>query len=388
MRLPVYVHVPFCRSKCPYCAFTSAALDGEPPLLYVAAILAEAETRLTGLTGEVTVPSVYFGGGTPSLLAPERIAHILAAIANAASLSADAEITLEANPGTINAERLAGYRGAGVNRMSIGCQSFDDDMLKKLGRIHTAAESVMACRDARAAGFDNISVDLMFGAPAQTLDLWRDTIQRAVDLEPEHISLYCLTIEPDTPFAERHNQGGLFADESDVAREEREACMFEAAMDHLPAAGYAHYEIANFAQPGRRCAHNLAYWRNEPYIGLGPAAHSYLPTAAPPLCERSANTSDIEEYTALARRRGVATASRERLAPAKAVGESIMLGLRLIDGVDLRKIAQRWGLDPRERFAAEIERLASKGMIEERGGSIRLTRRGILLADEVMQLFV
>jgi oxygen-independent coproporphyrinogen-3 oxidase len=412
MRLPVYIHVPFCRSKCPYCAFVSTPIAGEPGLPYMAALLAEASARLAALgvlggsgdlgdlgalgvlggsndlAAKVVIPSVYFGGGTPSLLSPDQVSHILAAISQRASLAPGAEITLEANPGTIDRERAEGYRQAGVTRISIGCQSFDDGLLAKLGRIHSGREGVRAYGDVRAAGFDNVSLDLMFGVPGQTLAAWRWTLRQALDLAPEHISLYCLTIEPGTLFAQRDDQGNLFPSQSRDQREDREADMFELAMDLLPAAGYEHYEIANFALPGRRCAHNLAYWRNEPYIGLGPAAHSYLPTATPPLGERSANVSDIEGYVALARRRGVVTASRERLSAAKSVGESVMLGLRLIEGVDLAAIAGRWGLDPGAQFAAEIAHLASKGLIEQKGSVIQLTRRSILLADEVMQFFV
>ena len=353
----------------------------------MAAILGEVAGRLPRL-GAVDVPSIYFGGGTPSTLNPEQVRHILAGLAAEAHILEDAEITIEANPGAIDGERAAGYRQAGVNRLSLGIQSLDDDMLAALGRIHTAEEALAAYHAVRDAGFANVSIDLMFGVPGQSLDLWRETLAHAIDLGSEHISLYCLTIEPGTPFAERHDHEELFPGESNADREDREADMFELAIDTLEQAGYAHYEIANFARPGYECRHNAVYWRNEPYIGFGPSAQSYLPTPHPPLCERVANVSDIDAYIELARRQGSAMASRESLSVARALGESIMLGLRMMAGVDLSLLATRWGIDPREHFAAEIARLLDRGLIERDGNTIRLTRPGLLLADEAMQLFV
>ena len=268
--ISLYVHIPFCETKCPYCDFnTYAAIEPLMPS-YVAAL--NTEITLWGkLLGSPEVHTIFFGGGTPSYLPSDDIRHAMATIHSAFRVEPDAEVTLEANPGDFSDDKLAAYLDCGINRLSIGVQSFDDDLLKTLGRRHNAADAIQAYRQAQDAGFDNISIDLMYGLPYQSIGHWQDTLRQALELAPPHISMYCLTLEGGTPMERWVEQGSMPTPDADLA-----ADMYLAAQNEMRDAGYRHYEISNWALDGKRSRHNLTYWRNEPYLGVGPGAHSYL----------------------------------------------------------------------------------------------------------------
>ncbi|MCX6376728.1 MAG: radical SAM family heme chaperone HemW, partial [Armatimonadetes bacterium] len=268
-------------------------------------------------------------------------------------------------------------RESGFNRLSLGVQSFNYDELRLLGRIHTADEAIRAFREARDAGFENVSIDLMYGIPGQTLESWSETLDKALDLAPEHVSLYSLTVEEGTPFHAMQVEGRLTLPGDDL-----EADMYEEAIRVLTGAGFEHYEISNFARPGFRCRHNITYWRNEPYFGFGAGAASLLNGT------RSTNVSDPEEYIIRVEAGQDPKACEERLTGKAAMGETMFLGLRMLQGVDIESFARRYGVTAQEVFFEEIADLAERGLIEESDGAIRLTPRGLLLANDVFAEFV
>ena len=357
----VYIHIPFCVRKCLYCDFTS--YPGKEGLFeeYVEAL--RAEIRLAAARfPNVRVPTVYFGGGTPNVLSPDQLTSILDEIRQSFDVSADAEITIESNPG------LPIIRD-GFNRLSLGVQSFHDNELQALGRIHTAEEATQAfC----AAEFSNISIDLMYGIPGQTPDSWRHTLDKALDLGPKHISLYSLTIEEGTPYWDMCQSGRLELPDNDI-----EADMYELAIEVLTRAGYEHYEISNFTKPGFQCRHNITYWRNESYFGFGVGATAYLDGC------RATNVRSVEAYIA-----GSSVESEECLAGKAAMGETMFLGLRMLRGVDVNAFGRRYGMTPQEAFPEEIADLLGRGLIEAAPDAIRLTHRGLLLANDVFAEFV
>ena len=380
MIVSLYVHIPFCLRKCLYCDFTS--YPGKEGLFaeYVEAL--RAEIRLAaGRFPEVHVPTIYFGGGTPNVLSADQLSSILGQIWESFQVADNAEITLESNPG------LPIIRNS-FNRLSLGVQSFHDSELRALGRIHTADEAVQAYRDAE---FSNISVDLMYGIPGQTLNSWRQTLDMALDLGPEHVSLYSLTIEEGTPYWDMCQSGSLELPGNDV-----EADMYDLAIEMLTGAGYEHYEISNFAKPGFECRHNITYWRNEPYFGFGAGATSYLPSEGEMGREgegakkptRMTNTASVEEYI---RRIGSGESpveSEECLTGRASMGETMFLGLRMLRGVDVDAFRRRYGLTPQEAFPDQIADLVERGLIEATSDAVRLTRRGLFLANDVFVEFV
>ena len=317
--------------------------------------------------------TVYFGGGTPSLLEPQHVARILKAVDAVLPLTADCEITLEANPVTADAGRFAGFLAAGVNRLSFGVQSFSDRLLKVLGRDHDAAQARRALNLARQAGFRNVSLDLMYAVPDQSLADWRHDLAHALALAPEHVSLYCLTVEPTTPFARWQAKGRIKLPTDDAA-----ADMYALAREYLAAAGYEHYEISNWALPGREGQHNQVYWRREPYLGLGAGAHGYVHGARTE--EIRAPRTYIEAALA-----GKSTTERsERISPATAAEESIFLNLRLLKrGIVRREFADRFGIDPVALLTGELAQLESAGLVCVDEDSVRLSGRGCFLANEV-----
>jgi oxygen-independent coproporphyrinogen-3 oxidase len=316
--------------------------------------------------------TVFFGGGTPSELEPELMARVVEALRGAFAFEPGAEWTLEANPGTVDRERLAAFRALGFNRISIGVQSFQDHHLSALGRIHDGRAAVQTFKEAAEVGFGSRNIDLIFALPEQTLEEWRSDLERLQELRPEHVSLYALTIEPGTEFGRRHARGALPAPDDDLA-----ADMYELTLDTLAAAGYEQYEISNFALPGHRCRHNQVYWRNEPYLGFGVSAASFMDGA------RWTNERSWHRYQERAGAGLAVGGPGETLAGREALGEALMLGLRLRDGVELAPMAQRYGLDPRAVFSEEIARFKSWELLEERDGVLRLTRRGLLLSNNV-----
>ena len=362
----IYLHVPFCRRKCGYCSFVSCAgREGDIPM-YVAALRHELRERSTG----AGVPTVFFGGGTPSLLSAAQVGGILDEIRAGFELAPDAEITLEANPGTIDETYLAALRRAGVNRLSLGVQRLDDTDLARLGRIHTAAEAREAFTAARRAGFDNVSLDLIYGLPDDSLDAWRQSLEAAVTLAPEHLSFYALTLEEDTPLGEAIAGGEVPTPDADLA-----AGQYELAEDILGVAGYEHYEISNWAKPGYECRHNLVYWDNGDYLGLGVAAHSSEDG------RRYANTDDLDEY--LENNGFAPLALDETLDEATRCAETLILGLRQGRGIDVAEMSSRLGFDVSAAYFNRFAELAVAGLLEEKDGRFRLTRRGRLLGNEV-----
>ncbi len=373
----LYIHVPFCVGKCHYCAFVSTPpekneLDEYPSLLL-------NELRLHGSDVE-PLASIYFGGGTPSLLEPLQLARLLEGIASHTGVSTDAEITLEANPGTVDAVSLKAFRDAGINRLSLGIQSFDDLFLKSLGRIHTAGQAEQAFREAREAGFKNISIDLIHSLPGQSLDQWRSELLHAVTLSPEHISIYGLTVEEGTPFSRLYPAGN-----SELADEDLSADMFELADDLLTESGFDHYEIANYARSGFRSQHNSGYWKRDGYLGLGVAAHSFL-------CEgngvRFSNTDSLKEY-----RRGVMTGQptrvdEHRLTQSDAQAEYLFLGLRLTDWVSMPDFERKFGRNLESVHGTAITDLVRLGLLTQTGSVLTLTRRGMLLSNQVFARFL
>jgi oxygen-independent coproporphyrinogen-3 oxidase len=327
--------------------------------------------------GRAAVDTIFFGGGTPSLLEPDEIARIVAACESSFDVSTDREVTLEANPESVTEARLAAYRRAGVNRLSFGVQSFREDELRRLSRLHSADRARAAFAEARAAGFDNISLDLMMWLPEQRVSEWLESIDAAIELGAEHLSLYMLEVYPNAPLKEdmaraRWSQ----APDDDVA------AMYVAAMERLEAVGYAQYEISNVAKPGRRSRHNLKYWTDGEWLGFGCGAHSTVSGV------RWKNISSTQEYIAQVRSGGAAAVDIRQLTPDEQLGDALFTGLRLVDGIDVNAIQTRYGVDVWRRFGVELEPFLEAGCLRRTGSRLSLTRQGMLLAHEVMSVFV
>ena len=377
----IYLHIPFCRKKCHYCAFFSQEATGNDLDRYVQLVHQEMTLRARALSSSVEIASIYFGGGTPSLLGPKQIGLLLEHAATLFYLKPSAEITLEANPGTVDRRSLADFRHAGINRISLGVQSFDDGMLTELGRIHTSRQAREAFAAAREAEFDNISIDLMHSLPDQTAEMWLTELEQALKLSPEHISVYGLTIEEDTSFA------NLYPDDCpQLPDQDLSADMFEAADDLLTLHGYEHYEIANYARPGRRSDHNCGYWNRDGYLGLGAGAHSFFRIADFGI--RSSNAGDLAAYSRAIQNGDPAGEDAVTLTREEAVAEFMFLGLRMAEGVAFNTFRREFGSDLREVFEQQLDYLISQGLLTQAATSIRLTRRGMLLSNQVFQKFL
>lgn len=338
---------------------------------YARVLKIDAETRAGELSGRPIV-SVYFGGGTPTLMDPKDLVGVLDAVRELYDVAEDAEITIEANPETVETESLAELRRAGFDRISLGFQSLDPEILSFLGRGHTAEEAVSSFRKARSAGFERISVDLIFGVPGQSPASWALTLAQAVALGPEHISAYDLTIHTETVFTEWIDKGLMEPPDEDLA-----ADMFEFAMDYLAEEGYEHYEISNYAKPGERSRHNLLYWNQQDYLGLGAGAHSRIDD------EWTYNPSSINDYFA-----DDYHDYRQEISDAERLSEFFFVGLRKMEGVDLGKVVEKHGETGLEKYRETIERLIADGLLVRNGDNLRLTRRGILMGNEVFSKFV
>ena len=376
-RAGVYIHIPFCRARCSYCDFATGAYEGALAAAYVRAVAREIEAfELPDARAEVD--TVYFGGGTPSLLTPAQAAHILSAVRRRFRVAADAEVTLEMNPGTVTRETLLGLRDAGVNRASFGAQTFDDGELRRLGRTHTADDARRTLATLREAGFSNVSFDLIAGLPEQTLGGWGRNLEEALALRPEHLSLYLLEVHEGTPLAEQIRRRVWRAPDPDLAAE-----MYRLMLERTAAAGYEHYEISNFCLAGRESRHNLKYWTGAPYYGFGCSAHSYDGARL-----RWANERDTARYVELIEAGASAVVETVELDEQDASAESLFLGLRLTRGVDLRAHRTRFGTDVRATHAADLARFRAAGLIEMDDEILRLTRAGALLSNEVFAAFV
>ncbi|MHB9037440.1 MAG: radical SAM family heme chaperone HemW [Armatimonadota bacterium] len=367
-----YIHIPFCLSKCLYCDFNSYPGMESLHDLYVRALITEIERA--GADCAEPLDSVYIGGGTPTILSVQNLGNILTCVKRTLGLSEDAEITLEVNPGTVDQSKLAQLRAFNFNRLSIGVQSLDDEFLALLGRIHTAEQAVEVYTAARRSGFDNISIDLMFALPGQTFDHWKNTLDTALRLEPEHISLYELTVEEGTRFAELCAQGKLALPDEDLQID-----MYELAITSLKAAGFEHYEVSNFARPGYRCRHNQVYWRNEPYYGFGAGATSYVSG------DRAVRVRDPRHYIDAIESGGNAIEFVERLTGRRLLAETLIQGLRMLDGIDMYKLSAQTCIDIASEFAAQIVRLESRGLVESCDSRLRVTHQGLLLLNDVSE---
>lgn len=375
----LYLHIPFCHHKCPYCAFVSSPGNESEINRYVHLLLDELHGAADQCTSR-PIDSVYFGGGTPSLLAPDQVSLLLDSIAHRFTLAAHAEITLEANPGTVHRKQLADLHAAGVNRLSFGVQSFNDRMLKVLGRIHSARQARDAYADARWAGFKNIGMDLIHALPEQTLTMWQNDLREALRSEPEHLSVYGLTIEEGTSFAAH------FRDEKDLPDGDLAADMFEAADTMLTNAGYEHYEIANYARPGYQSRHNSGYWRRDGYLGLGLGAHSFLHQGE--FGARFSNPCDPEQYRAAIENGRLPHCMPIRLSREDAVSEFMFLGLRMAQGVSFADFEQQFGASIQTLFAPTLQKLTRAGLISINREGIQLTRKGMLLSNQVFSMFL
>ena len=321
--------------------------------------------------------TIFFGGGTPSLLEPAQLETILTGLRTGFSIAADAEISLEANPGTVTLEKLAAFRSLGINRVSFGIQSFHDADLRFLGRIHDGMQALECLALARAAGFGNVGLDLIYGIPGQTLPGWDENLRRAVDLGPEHLSAYSLIVEEHTPLHRMVEAGRVQVIPTDL-----EAALYERAMERLEAAGYEHYEVSNYALPGFRCRHNGAYWSHQAYLGLGPSAHSFRPPDDGKHARRWWNVADLGEYGARLARGVVPVESEEQLGSAQLLRERIFLGLRS-GGLSLDRLASDFGEGWLAEREAILRALADEGLATLEGPRLRLTRRGFVLCDEI-----
>jgi putative oxygen-independent coproporphyrinogen III oxidase len=374
--ISLYLHIPFCASKCPYCDFYSVAprpeqFDGYPGLLLKQARLAATQ----GWTGSLR--SIFFGGGTPSLLSPEVIGTILTGLQDLFAVTQTTEVSLEANPGTLDRERLAGYRRAGVNRLSLGVQTLNDHHLQRLGRRHSAAQAREAVQLARAAGFDNLSVDLMFGLPGQSGQSLAETLEEVLGWQPEHLSVYGLTVEPGTPFAEERQAGLLPLPEEDQLAE-----CFSSLHQRLAAAGYRHYEISNYARSGFECRHNLNYWQRGGYLGLGAGAHSFR---ACKWGERRAVPNDLDAFGRAIGADRDPSAQLEVFSREEAMRETVYLGLRMAEGVGAREFHQRFGCRLEDAFPAAVAKL--RGMLQLKEGRWMFRWQDWLLYDHLIAEF-
>lgn len=381
-KLELYVHIPFCACKCSYCDFLSAPA-GEAVQKQYMDKLAEEICAVSTEYDKYQVATIFIGGGTPSILKAEWISELMSVICCHFHVARDAEVTIEANPGTLTAEKLKQYRLGGINRISLGLQSADDKELRLLGRIHTFDVFLRSYERARQAGFDNINVDLMSALPGQTLSSWKATLKKTAMLKPEHISAYSLIIEDGTLFKQWYGEGGT--DHPPLPTEEDERRMYEMTKEYLERAGYVRYEISNFARPGYECRHNTGYWTGVPYLGLGLGASSYT------VDSRLRNEPDLKRYLSLDFTSGCPEelyVERESLTITSRMEEFMFLGLRMMDGVSVREFVERFGQNIWEIYGDVIIRMEEEGLLKDKEGRIMLTERGIDVSNYVMSKFL
>ena len=368
----LYLHIPFCGSKCPYCSFSS--FPGLEHLYerYVHCLQKEIVQRYTHLRG-CRLESLFIGGGTPTVLHPGFIVKLVDFCRDLFGFAEKAEISIEANPGTVNLETLELLKGSGVNRLSLGVQAFAEEELKRIGRIYSPADIYQAYKNARSAGFENISLDLMYGLPGQNVDCWRGDLDRAFSLGPEHLSLYQLSIDEKTLFYELFKQGVLEIPAEDTILE-----MDDVTLDSCAAAGYERYEISNFSRRGHECRHNLTYWKNEDYMACGAGAVSFSDGV------RAKNTEDPAIYCSMLETGINPTAESEKLGLNEAFRETVMLGLRLTKGVSAKRLYRRFGLDLKMEYGELLEDMIDQELLVLSSGYLRLTETGLKLANRVM----
>ncbi|MBQ7634853.1 MAG: radical SAM family heme chaperone HemW [Bacteroidaceae bacterium] len=365
----IYVHVPFCKSRCAYCDFCSSTYAAPTRHAYTDALIAEIQARSQHSTG-ILFRTIYLGGGTPSVLTDADLGRIFHALRDNFAIVPDAEITLEANPDDVCAARVQTWQAMGVNRLSMGVQSLDDTMLRALGRRHTAHQAVEAVAAAVAAGLHNVSIDLMYGLPGLTLRAWERTLTEALALPVTHLSAYCLSVEDGTPIAASIARGDLTLPDDETCE-----AQYRMLVGKTREAGFTHYEISNFARPGFPSRHNSAYWDGTPYVGLGAAAHSFDGTT------RRANTTDIRRYTTSA---GNPPFDTETLSVRDRINEAIFLGLRTYEGINTKIFAERFGTDTLRRLSADAAPAISRGLLRQSPERLALTERGVFVSDDVI----
>lgn len=373
----IYIHIPFCRSRCSYCDFATGMYESGIAERYVHQLALEIES-FSEIESPEPVDTIFFGGGTPSLLSPAQIELILSAVRQRFVVSARAEITMEINPGTASREGLAAFRQLGINRASFGAQTFDDNELARLGRSHTADDTRQTFCYLRDAGFVNVSFDLIAGLPGQTLDGWRRNLDEAFSLRPEHLSFYLLEVHEGTPLAKHIRSGIQPKPDEDLA-----VAMYELMLDRASEAGYEHYEISNLCLPGFESQHNSKYWTAAPYYGFGCSAHSY-----DGLFRRWANERDVVRYLEMIEKHARAIVSETELTDAERQAEAVFLGLRMMQGMSFQNYQQEFGSDLRTEHENDLERFSEAGLIECNGDQLKLTRAGALLSNEVFSAFV
>ena len=371
----LYIHIPFCERKCLYCDFYSVESTDL------------AEDFLAALSREITLrqangdhlafETIFFGGGTPSLLTPRQLESILSRLHAAFRIAPHAEVTFETNPGTVTDEKLRAFRSLGVNRLSLGIQSFHDPELRFLGRIHNSAEAVRCIELARSAGFDNVGIDLIYSVPGQTLADWEDNLRTAATLQPRHIAAYSLVVEDNTPLARKVEIGEVRVNSADL-----EARMYERTMEILSDRGYGHYEVSNYAIAGFHCRHNCAYWSHEDYLGFGPSAHSFSKEANGQTGKRWWNVSDLMTYMDRVTSGALPGASEEHIGQREMTRERIFLGLRS-SGVDLERLRRELGYDLEGQQGGMLRWLVREKLAQMEGPILKLTPQGYVLCDEI-----
>ena len=370
----LYIHIPFCATKCFYCDFNTYSFHKEQSDAYLKAL--QMEMNAYASMG-ASLQTVFIGGGTPSILSPNSLRKMFTSLQRNFQIEAGAEFTIECNPGTVDAEKLAIMRDCDVNRLSFGVQAMDDSILQRIGRIHSVNDILNSYQMAREYNFDNINLDLIFALPEQTLDQWQYSLDKVIDLEPEHISAYNLTVEEGTKFYDWWNAGKLALPNNEI-----EADMYQLSIEKLTQAGYFHYEISNFAKLGCEVKHHLTYWDNEPYIGLGAGASGYIDGC------RYTNVRGIPEYIGQVGQAEKPIVYRESLIGIQARAETIVLGLRKLEGICFDRYQKLFGQPITEEFGQTIDRLTELGLVETSKDHLRLTERGLMLANDVFTEFL
>lgn len=373
----VYIHIPFCTNKCHYCDFNSYVLKGQPVMDYLKALEQEMEHTVQQHPPGV-IDSIFVGGGTPTVLTPEQMEYFLASVRRAfPQWSPDIEFTMEANPGTTDADKLQVMREGGVNRISFGVQSFNNDLLTGIGRIHNTDDVYRSIDNAKRAGFANMSIDLMFGLPNQMVEMVEHSVEKALELDLPHLSIYSLKVEENTLFHAMYHRNEL-----PLPSEEEELDMYMLIMDRMKAAGYEQYEISNFARPGYASRHNTTYWRNEDYYGLGAGAHGYVGR------QRHLNIKGVTPYND-ACKQGLPRLDSFQIEKSEAMEDFMMVGLRMLEGVSIERFSEQFDGELLDKvFAQPIKRLLKKGLLEPTEAGYRLTEQGLLFGNDVFAAFV
>jgi len=372
----IYVHIPFCIKKCPYCDFYSIT-DQSLKQPFIEALIQEMQMASSP---SLLFDTLYFGGGTPSVLRPENIGRIIENAYGLFNISTDTEITIEVNPGTVTSEQLPEYKNIGINRINIGVQSFNDEILDFLGRIHSSNDAVLTIRGARKAGFDNIGIDLIYGIPGQTKEMWLSDLHRAVEFKPEHLSCYMLTYEKGTPLDIERRQGKVKPVADSLSAE-----LFETTMEYLTAHGYVQYEISNFAKNASRISrHNMKYWSFSPYLGFGPSAHSFTGH------QRYWNCRSVKKYMENIKQGRLPIEEKEILSKEQRMMEMVYLGLRKTDGIDIDVIDETLGINFRQIFAEKIKQLEEDGYLLpiQPKNRCALSRKGMLFLDSIAPILM